>query len=129
MYAQAPFTEAAVLPMLSGMDVLDKGGYIQKFKFRRNILQEFHDNGYETFINHFYPTVYPSCSCVGADFVYYQGYYNFMELWSYRLKYYSFLFLDGELSDTEISMLEDMLCDNFEAYSHVQKCGMGSRSL
>ncbi len=116
MYSQAPFTEGALLPILSGRDLLDRGAYIQKFKYRTTVLEEFQKNNYHTFINHYYPSVFPNYSFPGVDSCYYSSGFNFLEVWSYRLKYYSKMFLEDQLSNAEIQMLLDILDDNFKAW-------------
>lgn len=121
MYAQAPFTEGAIMPLLGGSNLLDRGGYMQKFKYRRSILERFQANGYDTFINHYYPSVYPSRTYPGANHTYYQSFFQFSEVWSYRFSYYAPLYLNGELSDIEISMLKDILCDNLEAWIEISQ--------
>lgn len=119
LYSQGPFTESAIIPLLSGVEMLNSGGYLQKFKYRRTVLQEFQASGYETFINHYYPTIYPTYSFPGVDARHHQSFFQFAEVWSYRFSYYAPLFLENKLSETEISMLEDILYDNFIAWIHI----------
>ncbi len=116
MFSQGPYTEAALTSILCGNDLLDGGGYMKRNKYKRNVLEVFKSAGYETFVNHFAPQVYPSAMFVGAEPMYHQSYYVFREFWNYRLSYYSPLFLKGELTDTELSMLKDMLDENLEAW-------------
>ena len=66
MFSQGPYTEAALTSLLCGNDLLDGGGYLQRIKYKRNVLEEFHSHGYETFVNHFAPQVIPA-PCSGAQ--------------------------------------------------------------
>ncbi|NLT58056.1 MAG: sulfatase-like hydrolase/transferase [Clostridiales bacterium] len=116
MFSQGPYTEAALTSLLCGNDLMDGGGYLQRIKYKRTVLEEFHRHGYETFVNHFAPQVYPSAMFAGADPMYHQSYYVFREFWDYRFYYYAPLFLSGALSDQEISLVSDMLAENLEAW-------------
>ena len=44
-YSQGPFTKSAVIPLLSGVEMLNSGGYLQKFKYRRTVLQKLQATG------------------------------------------------------------------------------------
>ena len=116
MFSQGPYTEAALTSLLCGNDLLDGGGYLQRIKYKHTVLEVFRQNGYETFVNHFAPQVYPSAMFAGANPMYHQSYYVFREFWDYRFYYYAPLFLEGALSSQEISMLKDMLAENLEAW-------------
>ena len=116
MFSQGPYTEAALTSLLCGNDLLDGGGYLQRIKYKRNVLEEFHSHGYETFVNHFAPQVYPSAMFRGADPMFHQSYYVFREFWDYRFYYYAPLFLEGKLSTQELSLIKDMLAENLEAW-------------
>ena len=116
MFSQGPYTEAALTSLLCGNDLLDGGGYLQRIKYKRNVLEEFRSHGYETFVNHFAPQVYPSAMFRGASPMFHQSYYVFREFWDYRFYYYAPLFLEGRLSSQELSLIKDMLAENLEAW-------------
>ena len=85
MFSQGPYTEAALTSLLCGNDLLDGGGYLQRIKYKRNVLEEFRSHGYETFVNHFAPQVYPSAMFRGASPMFHQSYYVFREFWDLLL--------------------------------------------
>ena len=116
MFSQGPYTEAALTSLLCGNDLLDGGGYLQRIKYKRNVLEEFRSHGYETFVNHFAPQVYPSAMFRGASPMFHQSYYVFREFWDYRFYYYAPLFLEGRLSSQELSLIKDMLAEYLEAW-------------
>ena len=51
MYSEAPYTEAALVSLLCGVDTLKKGSYIRKLYGKETIMETFKRNGYETFCN------------------------------------------------------------------------------
>ena len=116
MYSQAPYTEAALMSLLGSVDTMDNGGYMERMKNTKCILELFKENNYKVFFNNYYPSIYPSYMVKGYDERRYIEGFQFMHLWDYRFKYFSKLYLDGSLSDKEKKMLEDMLLDNFEGW-------------
>ncbi len=67
MYSQAPYTEAALMSLLGSQDTLDKGGYMEKFKNKYTVIDEFNKNGYKTFFPTYYPSIYPTHIYYGAS--------------------------------------------------------------
>lgn len=113
MYSEAPYTEAALVSLLCGMDTLKRGGYLKKLSNKKTIMEVFKDNDYEVFFNGFQPHVYPGKSYPGVTEIYYNVPFDINSLWSYRFKYYSDLFKNNELNDKYFDMLNDILNDNF----------------
>ena len=64
MYSEAPYTEAALVSLLCGIDTLKKGSYIKKLYGKETIMETFKKNGYDTFCNCVQPLVYPSYSSI-----------------------------------------------------------------
>lgn len=116
MYSQAPFTEAALTPLLSGEPLLNKGAYMNRLRYRTSMMEVFQKEGYDTFINHYYPSIYPSAMFPGISDLYYVNPFDFLHVWEYRLQYFQPLFLKKALSDSELTMLYDILKDNFKAW-------------
>lgn len=116
MYSQAPYTEAALMSLLGSVDTMDNGGYMERMKHTKSVLEVFKDNNYKVFFNNYYPSIYPSYMVKGYDERRYIEGFQFMHLWDYRFKYFSNLYLAGSLSDNEKQMLEDMLEDNFKGW-------------
>lgn len=116
LYSQAPFTEAALTPLLSGEPLLNKGSYMNRLKYRTSLMEVFKAHGYDTFANHYYPSIYPSAMYKGITDLFYVNPFDFMHVWWYRLEYYQKLFLDQQLSERELEMLYDIMDDNFKAW-------------
>lgn len=116
MYSEAPYTEAALVSLLCGVDTLKSGGYIKKLYGKETIMETFKKNGYETFCNCVQPLVYPSYSYQGLTEEYYNICYDFETLWSYRLKFYSEIYKEGKLNDKTINLIIDLLDDNLKTW-------------
>lgn len=116
MYSEAPYTEAALMSLVGSVDTMDNGGYMDKLKGSTCVLEVFKKNGYKTFFNTYYPSIYPSQLVRGYDEMKYTEGFQFMQVWEYRLKYFSDIYLKNELTTDEKTMLVDMLEDNFKAW-------------
>ena len=112
MYSEAPYTEAALVSLLCGIDTLKKGSYIRKLYGKETIMETFKNNGYETFCNCVQPLVYPSYSYQGLTEEYYNICYEFETLWAYRLEFYSQKYHENILDDKTINVVIDLLNDN-----------------
>lgn len=117
MYSQAPYTEAATMNIYCGQNVLDNNGYIKRFNnAEKTIFEVFKEKGYTTYYNYFQPQCYPSSLRRGIDFPYYDVGFDINALWSYRLYMYSELLTKNQLNSTDISLLKDILDDNFNEW-------------
>lgn len=116
MYSEAPYTEAALMSLLGSVDTMDNGGYLERLKNSSCVLEEFQKNNYKVFFSNYYPTIYPSYDVPGTDEIRYIEGFNIYHIWEYRFSYYADLYLKGETSNKENTMLEDMLEDNFKAW-------------
>ena len=116
MYSEAPYTEAALVSLLCGIDTLKKGGYIRKLYGKETIMETFKNNGYETFCNCVQPLVYPSFSYQGLTEEYYNICYEFETLWSYRLEFYSKQYKINGLDDKTLNVIADLLNDNLKTW-------------
>ena len=116
MYSEAPYTEAALMSLLGSIDTMDNGGYMERMKNNKSVLEVFKENNYKVFFNNYYPSIYPSHMVKGYNERRYIEGFQFMHLWDYRFKYFSKLYLDGNISNKEKIMLEDMLLDNFKGW-------------
>lgn len=116
MYSEAPYTEAALMSLLGSIDTMDNGGYMDKLKGSTCVLEVFQREGYKTFFNTYYPSIYPSQLVRGYDEMKYTEGFQFMQVWEYRLKYFSDVYLNGDLLEEEKMLLVAMLEDNFKAW-------------
>lgn len=114
MFSEAPYTEAALMCLLGGIDTMDNGGYMERFKDKTCVLEVFRNNGYKVFYNNYYPSIYPSYMAPGYDERKYIEGFQFSHIWDYRLKYYSEIFEKNEINNKEYKILADMLDDNFK---------------
>ena len=116
MYSQAPYTEAALMCLLGSCDTLDDGGYMEKFKNKKTVIDVFRDNGYKTYFPTYYPSIYPSHMYYGAEEVNYIEKFTFSHLWDYRFKYFREFYLNNETTNAENELLMDMFEDNLNAW-------------
>lgn len=116
MYSQAPYTEAALMCLLGSCDTLDAGGYMEKFKNKKTVIDVFRDNGYKTYFPTYYPSIYPSHMYYGAEEVNYIEKFTFSHLWDYRFKHFREFYLNNETTDEENELLMDMFEDNLNAW-------------
>ena len=113
MFSEAPYTEAALMALLASVDTMDNGGYMERLKNSTCVLELFQNNNYKVFFNNYYPSIYPSYMIKGYDERKYIEGYDFLQLWEYRLKYFSDVFDNDDLTSNEEEMLVNMLHDNF----------------
>ena len=117
MYSEAPYTEAALVSLLCGIDTLKQGGYMKKLYGKKTILEVFKENGYDVFFNCNQPHVYPSYSYPGVTDNYYNALFDFNNVWCYRFKYYSEMFTQsGKLDKATMNMLLELLDDNLNTW-------------
>ena len=93
MYSQAPYTEAALMSLLGSIDTLDNGGYMEKFKNKKTVIDVFNENGYNTFFPTYYPSIYPKYMHYGAQERYFIEKFSPSHFWDYRFKYYRNLYI------------------------------------
>lgn len=114
MYSQAPYTEAALMNLYCGQDVLQNNGYMFRFKDAPiNIFELMKDKGYTTFFNSYQPQCYPSSLRRGVDDIYYNVGFDIGAFWSYRLSHYSELKKINALNEKDYCTLSELLKDNF----------------
>lgn len=117
MYSQAPYTEAAVMNLYCGQDVLQDGGYLFRFKnAQKTIFEVMKEHGYRTYFNSYQPQCHPSSVRRGVDNIFYNVGYDLGALWSYRLGHYSELKVKGLLSESDYQDLLEIFNDNFSEW-------------
>lgn len=114
MFSEAPYTEAALMALLGSVDTMDNGGYMERLKNTKCVLEVFKENGYKVFFPNYYPSIYPSYMVKGFDEKKYIEGFQYSHIWEYRLKYFATVYDDGKLTLKEINLLIDMLDDNFK---------------
>ncbi len=117
MYSQAPYTEAAVMNLYCGQDVLQDGGYLFRFKTaKKTIFEVMKEHGFKTYYNSYQPQCHPSSVRRGIDDIYYNVGYDLGALWSYRLSHYSEQLKKGNLTATDYINLYEIFSDNFSEW-------------
>lgn len=117
MFSQAPYTEAAVMNIYCGQDVLQNGGYLFRFKNAPlTIFEAMQKKGYITYFNSLQPQCYPSSLRRGVDQIFYNTGYDQEALWPYRLAHYAQLYQSDDLTDADYRVLEDIFEDNFRQW-------------
>lgn len=114
MYSQAPYTEAAVMNLYCGQDVLQNGGYLNRFKdVPMTLFEAMKQKGYVTYYNSYQPQCHPSSIRRGIDYIYYNVGYDLGALWSYRLSHYAEQLKKGNLTEADYRDLHEIFNDNF----------------
>lgn len=127
MYSEAPYTEAALMSLLASVDTMDNGGYMERLKNSKCVLEVFKSNGYKTFFNNYYPSIYPSFMVKGYEERKYIEGFQFAHIWEYRLKYFSDIYFKDKITDDEYKMLIEMLEDNLKAWiDYLEKVKTGN---
>ncbi len=117
MYSEAPYTEAALMSLICGQDVLDYGGYMYRYKDTPlTLFEAMQQKGYETFSNSYEPQCHPSSVARGIDVRINGVGYDVKALWSYRIKHYSELYQSGKLDDADYETLYEIIRDNLESW-------------
>ena len=117
MFSQAPYTEAAVMDIYCGQNVLDNGGYFFRFKNSpKTIFEAMQEKGFITYFNSFQPQCYPSSLRRGVDYLYYNVGFDQSALWAYRLSHYAVLLKSNELTENDYENIYDVLDDNFKEW-------------
>lgn len=117
MFSQAPYTEAAVMNLYCGQDVLQDNGYLFRFKNSKTTLFEaMQDAGYITYYNSYQPQCHPSSVRRGIDYLYYNVGYDQGALWSYRIEHFSEQYKAGKLTSKDEATLREIFEDNFKEW-------------
>lgn len=117
MYSQAPYTEAALMNLYCGQDVLQNNGYMFRFKnAEQTVFEMMKNKGYTTFFNSYQPQCYPSSLRRGVDDIYYNVGFDIGAFWSYRLAHFSELHKKNELTESDYKILTELLKDNFKEW-------------
>ncbi|MGI6200187.1 MAG: sulfatase-like hydrolase/transferase [Christensenellales bacterium] len=117
MYAQAPFTEAALMGLVCGAQTMTRGGYMMRYRdVPETFLETFAKAGYDV-LQFLQPHIYPTSLERNLPFSYYNVCFDFAALWAYRLQYFADLFDRGALTPQDVSELIDLLSDNFRGWT------------
>ena len=116
MFSQAPYTEAAMVSILSGENTLESGGYIYaNYTVKNSILQEIQKIGYQT-VFFYSPYICSNSYLRGVNEYYYTRLVSINPLFDYRLKYYYDKSKKEELTKSEYQACKFFLRDEFETW-------------
>ena len=117
MFSQAPYTEAAVMNIYCGQDVLQNKGYLFRFKDAPlTIFEAMQEKGYVTYFNSYQPQCHPSSVRRGVDHIFYNVGYDQGALWSYRLGHYAEVYRQNALTEADYQALEEIFEDNLSQW-------------
>ena len=117
MFSQAPYTEAAVMNIYCGQDVLQNKGYLFRFKDAPlTIFEAMQQKGYVTYFNSYQPQCHPSSVRRGVDHIFYNVGYDQGALWSYRLGHYADIYRQNALTEADYQNLEEIFEDNLSEW-------------
>lgn len=116
MYAQAPYTEASEVSLLTGENTLDSGGYLfGNGTVGHSVFQDYQNAGYRTLYT-LSPYVYSKSYLLGVDEPIYCRLYSVEPLILYRLGYYRDKFLDGSIRPEEMQVCCILLAEAFDTW-------------
>lgn len=116
MFAQAPYTEAALVSLLSGENTLDSGGYmLGNGTVKQTIFDAMRKKGFYT-ISQYSPYVYSVGYLKGVDEFWYTRLFNFDILYTYRLSYFSQKKASTGLSEKDQEICCLLLEESFETW-------------
>lgn len=116
MYSQAPYTEAALVSILSGENILENGGYLYGNQtVQSTIFERYKERGYKT-ISQYSPYIYSKAYLRGVDEYYYTRLINIKVLFDYRLDHYYIKYIKGGLSKNEMQVCIFLLREGFETW-------------
>lgn len=117
MYAEAPYTEAALMSIICGQDVLDHGGYMYRYRDTPiTIFEAMKKKGFETFTNSYEPQCFPSSVKRGIDICVNGVGYDVGALWTYRIKHYSRLYKSSQITESDYDTVDAIIKDNLESW-------------
>lgn len=120
MYAQAPYTEASQVTLLSGENTLDSGGYLfGNGTTGSSVFTPYRENGYRTLFS-YSPYVYSKGYLREVDRYYYTRFYSIEPLFLYRLGYYHEKWKQDELQEQEREVCRILLEEALETW--MQQC-------
>lgn len=112
MYAQGPYTEAALTPFYTGRDNMDFGGnFFRGQQTVKTVFEAFNENGFDV-INYTQPLIYPKPMHRGINCERYGVCYFFSAVWDYRLYYYVDLYKQNKLTDDDWNNIYELLDSN-----------------
>lgn len=114
MYSEAPYTVAALMGLLGGVDTMSNGSYMKVLSNTDCLLKEFNNNGYTVYANCYQSSIYPSGTLIGANNLYYNSSFNFKTCYDYRIYNYANLYNQNKITSDEYSLVIDILEDNFK---------------
>ena len=117
MFSEAPYTEAALMNLICGQDVLQDCGYLFRFKnAKKTIFEAMQDKGYHVYTNSYEPQCHPSSVRRGLDDSIYMFGYDPAALWPYRLAHYAELKKQNSLKHEDYEVLIEIISDNLNAW-------------
>jgi len=119
MYSHGPFTEAGAIPLLSGNDLLNEGGYMHNLNTKKNhFIDVFKENDYELF-DTFHPYfMYSDETLNKIDHQYFSSGFIFNSVFSNRLSYFISLKEQRNLSKVEYDDVIKQLEITFTAWEN-----------
>lgn len=116
MYSMAPYTEAAVMALIGGVNTLDHGGYMKRFcDIPQTLMEAASEAGYDVY-QIIQPHIYPSSLKRGIVNSFVNVSFDFNALWMYRLKYYSDLYRENRMEERDYAVVQDLLDENLSQW-------------
>lgn len=120
LYAQSPFTEAALTGLICGSNPLDNDTYLFGYKgAKETVFELFQKNGYETYNGTLYPSSNTTTLSRGIDTFYYAQEFYFHDFYSYRLLHFLNLYKNKAFTKREEKTFVLLLEEMFESWLQV----------
>lgn len=116
MFAQAPYTEASQVTLLSGENTLDNGGYMfGNATVTETIFSKYRKAGYKT-VFMYSPYVYSKAYLTDVNAFYYTRLVSLQPLYMYRLQYYCDISRERPLTEQELTACIILLGEAIETW-------------
>lgn len=113
-YSQGPYTEAALMGLLSGQKTLDYNGYLRNFADSPNTLFDFFSkNGYRTYRTNQLPHMYESSYERNVTDMRFISTPSVENLYDYRFNYYKNKKKKNKLKESDLNEITNLLEDHF----------------
>lgn len=116
MYSQAPYTEASLVALLSGENILENGGYLFGNKFvKKTVFEDFSKAGYEI-ISQYSPYIYSKAYLKDIDSFFYTRLVSIRVVFDYRLAYYKVKYDERKIKSEEEIICIKILKEEFDTW-------------
>lgn len=116
MYSQAPYTEASLVSLLGGENVLENGGYLfENANVKNPVLKDYEDAGYHTILG-YSPYIYSKSYLRNVTDYRYTRFYSILPCFDYRFSYFKSKKEKNEFKSEYYKICSIILGEAFETW-------------